>query len=86
MEESELEREEELLEGSVEGRPISEKGVPENKEYHIHVYLNSAPEKKICAIFETPTEQDYPVCSSRYMILKLKVQTAFSASFHLNVC
>ena len=83
MEESELEREEELLDGSVEGAPMSEKGVPEKKESH----LNSAPEKKInCAIFETPTEQDYPVCSSRYMILKLKVQTAFSASFHLNVC
>ena len=33
MEESELEREEELLEGSVEGRPISEKGVPERMSF-----------------------------------------------------
>ena len=80
MEERELEREEELLDGSVEGAPMSEKGVPEKKESH----LNSAPEKRInCAIFETPTELE---CSSRYMILKLKVQIAFTASFHLNVC
>ena len=34
MEESELEREVELLEGSVEGRLMSEKGVPEKKKLH----------------------------------------------------
>ena len=34
MEESELEREVELLEGSVEGRLMSEKGVPEKKMSH----------------------------------------------------
>ena len=32
MEESELEREEELLEGSVDGRSMSENGVPERTE------------------------------------------------------
>ena len=44
----------ELLDGSVEGAPMSEKGVPEKKEYHIHVYLNSAPEKLACILAIEP--------------------------------
>ena len=37
MEDSELEREVELLEGRVEGRLMSENGVPEKMDIEIHV-------------------------------------------------
>ena len=58
MEESELEREDELLDGSVEGRPMSEKGVPEKMEFEF------PPEKKFNQLMLAFVNPDVGIISS----------------------